>query len=127
MVSEVLPKYFNVKASNFEKKMGLFILDDMVEFLGQELLIKIWPEIAKTLIIHVDNTACEIRQAASYGLGEFIKHTDKDYNNYANDILTVLGKGLLISSDGQNEDEYHSAQDNIVTALGKLIKFRGKE
>ena len=127
MVSEVLPKYFNVKASNFEKKMGLFILDDMVEFLGQELLIKIWPEIAKTLIIHVDNTACEIRQAASYGLGEFIKHTDKDYNNYANDILTVLGKGLLISSDGQVEDEYHSAQDNIVTALGKLIKFRGKE
>lgn len=127
MVSDVLPKYFNEKSSNFEKKMGLFILDDMVEFLGQELLLQIWPEIAKTLLLHVDNTACEIRQAASYGLGEFIKHTDKDYNKYANDVLTVLGKGLLVSSDGQVEDEYHAAQDNIVTALGKLIKFRGKE
>ena len=127
MISEVLPKYFQQNASNFEKKMGLFIMDDMVEFLGQELLVQIWPDIAKTLITYVDNHSCEIRQAASYGLGEFIKHTNVGYNKYAEEILKILYKGLEINSDGENSDEYQSAQDNIVTALGKLIKFRGNE
>ena len=102
-------------------------MDDMVEFLGQELLGQIWPDISKTLITYVDNKSCEIRQAASYGLGEFIKHTNTDYSKYANDILNILYKGLEITSEGVSEDEYHSAQDNIVTAIGKLIKFRGKE
>ena len=127
MVTDVLPKYFNKDASNFEKKMGLFIMDDMVEFLGQELLGQIWPDISSTLMTYVDNSSCEIRQAASYGLGEFIKHTNVDYNKYAENILKILYKGLEISSDGARDDEYASAQDNIVTALGKLIKFRGKE
>ena len=127
MISDVLPKYFQQNASNFEKKMGLFIMDDMVEFLGQELLDQIWPDIAKTLITYVDNHSCEIRQAASYGLGEFIKHTNVGYNKYAEEILKILYKGLEINSDGENSDEYQSAQDNIVTALGKLIKFRGNE
>ena len=127
MVTDVLPKYFNEKASNFEKKMGLFIMDDMVEFLGQELLGQIWPDISKTLIAHVDNNSCEIRQAASYGLGEFIKHTNVDYAKYANDILNILYKGLEIKVEDKKDEEYHAAQDNIITAIGKLIKFRGKE
>ncbi len=127
MVTDVLPKYFNEEASNFEKKMGLFIMDDMVEFLGQELLGQIWPDISKTLMTYVDNPSCEIRQAASYGLGEFIKHTNTDYKNYAEEILKVLYRGLQVSDDGANKDEFASAQDNIVTALGKLIKHRGKE
>jgi hypothetical protein len=127
MVSDVLPKYFQEDASNFEKKMGLFIMDDMVEFLGQELLGQIWPDISKTLMTYVVHPACEIRQAASYGLGEFIKHTNVDYNKYAENILTTLYKGLEINSDGEKNDEYQSAQDNVVTAIGKLIKHRGKE
>ena len=127
MVSDVLPKYFKEDASNFEKKMGLFIMDDMVEFLGQELLGPIWPDISKTLITYADHPACEIRQAASYGLGEFIKHTNVEYDKYSQDILKVLYKGLEVSSDGAKKDEYAAAQDNIVTAMGKLIKFRGKE
>ena len=127
MITDVLPKYFKDDASNFEKKMGLFIMDDMVEFLGQELLAPIWNDISKTLITYADHQACEIRQAASYGLGEFIKHTNVDYNKYAEDILKVLYRGLEINSDGAKNDEFEAAQDNVVTAMGKLIKFRGKE
>ena len=32
LLIELLPKYFNNNSSNFETKMGLFIVDDMVEF-----------------------------------------------------------------------------------------------
>jgi hypothetical protein len=127
MVDDVLPKYFQSTASNFEKKMGLFILDDMIEFLGQELLANIWPDIIKILIQYVDNTSCEIRQAASYGLGEFIKNTKTNYSNYASQILEIIHKGLAVQKGDENEDEYHSAQDNVVTALGKLIHHHGEE
>ena len=128
MVEDVLPKYFGNSASIFEKKMGLFIMDDMIEFLGQELLGRIWPDIIKILVQYVDNPSCEIRQAASYGLGEFIKHTNQDYSNYKNDILNIIYKGLeLKKGEEEEEDEFHSAQDNIVTALGKLIEFRRSE
>ena len=123
MITDVLPTYFNEKASNFEKKVGLFIMDDMVEFLGQELLGQIWLDISKTLMAYVDNPSCGIRQAASYGLGEFIKQTNNDYKNYAEQILEVLYKGLQVNNGWFNK----VAQDNIVTAIGKLIKFRGKE
>ena len=127
MITDVLPKYFLEKSSTFEKKMGLFIMDDMVEFLGQELLNEIWPNIAKTLVAFVDNHNSELRQASSYGLGEFIKHTKINYEQYANDILNILFKGLQVSSDGQTTDEYGQAQDNIVTAIGKLIKHQGNQ
>ena len=127
MVDDVLPKYFQSTASNFEKKMGLFILDDMIEFLGQELLANIWPDIIKILIQYVDNPSCEIRQAASYGLGEFIKNTKINYSNYATQILEIIHKGLAVQKGDENEDEYHSAQDNVVTALGKLIHHHGEE
>ena len=128
MVSDVLPKYFEKTASNFEKKMGLFIMDDMVEFLGQELLGNIWPNILRIFIQYVDNNACEIRQAASYGLGVFIEHTKYDYENYSKDILDILYKGLKVKKEKDDEyynDEFYSAQDNVVTAIGKLIQHKG--
>ena len=127
MVDDVLPKYFQKSASTFEKKMGLFIMDDMVEFLGQELLANIWPDIIKILIQYVDNPSCEIRQAASYGLGEFIKHTKINYSNYAKDILDTINKGLNVKKGEENEEEYNSAQDNVITALGKIIKYKPEE
>ena len=130
MVDDVLPKYFEKSASNFEKKMGLFIMDDMIEFLGQELLGNIWPNILNILIQYVDNPTCEIRQAASYGLGEFIKHTDTNYSNYAKNILDILYKALKVKKEKDDEyydEEYNSAQDNVITAIGKIIKYRSGE
>ena len=67
MVTDVLPKYFKEDASNFEKKMGLFIMDDMVEFLGQELLAPIWPDISKTLIAYTDHQSCDLKTFSKTG------------------------------------------------------------
>ena len=131
LINDLLPKYFKENASNFEKKMGLFILDDMVEFLGQDLLEGIWTDISRILIKYVLSPRHEIRQAASYGLGEFINHTKNNYSLYANDILTVLYKGLEIQHENKegvdDEKEYQSAQDNIITALGKIIRDKKNE
>ena len=126
MLVDILPKYFEASSSNFEKKMGLYILDDMVEFLGQALLHEVWASIVKIYIPFLESPICELRQPASYGLGLFVEHTKENFEPYTNDVLSAIQKGLLINNDGADEDEYLSAQDNIVTALGKLIKYQGK-
>ena len=122
MVNDVLPKYFKNTATNFEKKMGLFIMDDMIEFLGQELLSAIWNDIFKILLQYVENNSCEIRQAASYGLGQFITNTKNNYEIYAKDCLDILFRALKVEMNEGEEEEYQSAQDNVTTALGKIIK-----
>lgn len=124
LLQDLLPKYFEEKSSNFEKKMGLFILDDMIEFLGQTLLEKIWPNIHTITVGYTDHKATELRQAACYGVGEFAKHTVKDYNLYANDALNALSKALDINSDGEDDEEWGHARDNAIASLGKIIKFQ---
>ena len=124
LLQNLLPKYFTEKASNFERKMGLFILDDMVEFLGQELLENIWGQIHSLILGYVDNHACELRQAAAYGVGEFAKHTKKDYQLFVNDALSALGRALEINSDGEDKEEWGHARDNIIASVGKIIQYQ---
>jgi hypothetical protein len=126
LLREYLPRYFEEKSSNFEKKMGLFILDDMVEFLGQNLLENIWVDIAKILLRFPDDKATELRQASCYGLGEFAKHTVKDFNIFVSDILAGLSKAIEHSSDGEDEEEWGHARDNAISALGKIIKYQNQ-
>lgn len=124
LLTELLPKYFLEKASHFEKKMGLFILDDMIEFLGQNLLENIWMDIARIILSYSDCKVTELRQAACYGIGEFCKHTVKNFNIYANDCLEALSRSLAVNADGEDDEEWGHARDNAVAALGKIIKHQ---
>ena len=126
LLNEYLPRYFEEKSSAFEKKMGLFILDDMVEFLGQNLLNNIWLDIAKILLRFPDCKETELRQASCYGIGEFAKHTVKDFNLYINECLAALTRAIDVSSDGEDEEEWGHARDNAISALGKIIKFQNQ-
>jgi len=126
LLTELLPKYFLEKSSNFEKKMGLFILDDMIEFLGQNLLQNIWTDIARIILSFADSKVTELRQAACYGIGEFCKHTVKDFHLYVGDCLNALSKSLDVNSDGEDDEEWGHARDNAVAALGKIIKHQNQ-
>jgi hypothetical protein len=70
LIADYLPKYLAEGSSVFDKKMGIFILDDIAEFLGQGIVPKIWDEIILTLIKFSGNKLCVLRQAAVYGIGD---------------------------------------------------------
>lgn len=129
LIKEYLPKYFDAKSSLFEKKMGLFIVDDMVEFLGQALLANIWTDIAKILVTYSDNTNYEIRNGACYGLGLFAEKTTQNFNLYVNDVLSAISRGMNFPGDVPKgeRDDMKFAKDNAVSALGKVIQYHGKE
>jgi choline kinase len=127
LLIEYLPKYFKDEASTFEKKLGFFILDDMIEFLGQELLFNVWSDIFEILVKYANHNACAIRQAVLYGLGEFAKYTKKDFENYYINMMNALLSSLEVKkSDTDGKDEFLSAKDNAVSSIGKIIKYQSK-
>jgi len=121
----VLPEYFKPTASTFELKMGIFIVDDMIEHLGQELLKGIWKDLATILVKYCDNETPEIRQAAVYGMGIFSVVTQADFESYVNVFLEKIDASINIKLD-DDEEEYGHARDNAVASLGKLLIHQGK-
>lgn len=124
IITHMLPKYFRKGGSTFEIKMGIFLADDMIEFLGQEYLKGIWTDLARVIISFCDNQDCSIRQAASYGVGVFSQHTKTDFNLYAEDCLKALNKSLAFLPDSNDEHSWGLARDNAVASLGKIVKYQ---
>ena len=124
-----LPKYFNEQSSTFEKKLGVLIIDDMAEFLQQDLLGNIWTDIAKIMITYSNHKDYELRNAAAYGLGIFAKFTKNNFKTYENDLLNSIINAMTFPSDipKADKEDMKFAKDNAVSALGKVIKYHGNE
>ena len=128
-LKDYLPKYFNEQSSTFEKKLGVLIIDDMAEFLQQDLIGNIWNEILKTMITYSNHKDYELRNAAAYGLGIFAKFTKNDFKMYENDLLNSILNSMTFPDDIPKADieDMKFAKDNAVSALGKTIKYHGQE
>jgi len=42
-------------------KFGIFVIDDMIEFLGVELIKNIWPDLCEALLKFSTHKACSVR------------------------------------------------------------------
>ena len=128
-LKDYLPKYFNEQSSTFEKKLGVLIIDDMAEFLQQDLIGNIWNEILKTMITYSNHKDYELRNAAAYGLGIFAKFTKNDFKMYENDLLNSILNSMTFPDDIPKAEieDMKFAKDNAVSALGKTIKYHGQE
>lgn len=69
LYKNVLQKALQPQQSEEMRKFGIFIICDMIEFLGIELIPQIWPELLQALMIYVTDKSCAVRQAAAYGIG----------------------------------------------------------
>jgi hypothetical protein len=56
-------------------KFGIFLIDDMVEYLGYEILQEQWFNFGTLLAKFTQEKSCILRQAACYGLGIFAENT----------------------------------------------------
>ncbi len=52
-------------------KFGIFLIDDMVEFLGYEILKAEWLDFGSILTKYTQEKSVVLRQASCYGLGIF--------------------------------------------------------
>jgi hypothetical protein len=131
LIKEYLPIYFKEESSNFEKTLGLLLVDDMAEFLQQDLLENIWGQIEQIMIKYSSHSYYEVRNAACYGLGVFSQFTKHDFSNYGKDILTAVSNVIKLpiekSLTKTDRENLKFARDNAVSALGKVIKYHGQE
>ena len=133
IIKDYLPLYFKEDSSNFEKTLALLLVDDMAEFLQQDLLNNIWGEIQNILIKYSSHNHYEVRNAACYGLGVFSQFTKYNFLNYGKDILTAVTNVIKMPIDKKaitnktDRENLKFARDNAVSALGKIIKYHGQE
>jgi hypothetical protein len=126
-ISEYLPKYLAEGSSVFDKKMGIFIIDDMAEFLGQKIVPNLWDDIITTLFKFSSNKFCVLRQAAVYGIGGFAQFTCENYEKYRDESLKSLSYAIDMQNVDEDDDlEWNCARDNAIASLGKIIKFQGQ-
>jgi len=128
LISEVLPKYAKETATKHDMKMLLFILDDMVEFLGPDFLGPIYPQVCSQICKYSQSKFPAIRQAAVYGIGMIAEHGGAAFHPVSQDCLTGIRFAIEFLPDSQTKakkskmTQFNHARDNAVAALGKVIK-----
>ena len=135
IISNILKEIISVysKSDNmFEVKMSLYMSDDLIEYIGQDMLgndnWNLMFEIITKLVINKDTS---IRQAAAYGIGNFAKYTTNNFDNYSKILIDSLYNAMNIKNEDkeeeENDEEYDAfgiAFDNMVAALGKIINYQ---
>jgi len=121
--SEILPKYFNnPNASLFEIKLGIFVLDDMVEFLGERIIPHLWGDVMKVLVLYSNHKEHDLRQAALHGVGEMVINSI-NYSLYNSTFLDCFTNAVkAFPKDEDNEEEWGYAHDNVTIGCGKVIE-----
>ena len=66
-----LPRVFVEGATSKMIKFGIFLVDDMVDHLGYEIMKGQWNDFGQVFMKYANSVHCTIRQAACYGLGSF--------------------------------------------------------
>lgn len=76
IIKNIFPKVFGPGLSHNIYKFGLFLIDDMIEFLGSDIVgSEIWVNFQSVFVEFCLNQNCIVRQAASYGLGIYAEKT----------------------------------------------------
>ena len=111
-------------------KFALFVMDDMVEFLGPAHLGPHYVDVAKQIISHCSSNYAAVRQAASYGIGIMAEKAGAAFAQISNDCLVGLKNAIEFAMPASVKEkktkvkQFMHAKDNAVSALGKIIKFQ---
>ena len=115
-------------------KIATNLIDDIFEYSNFNVLDQAHLEKLITILINfMQNKKANIRQAAAYGLGIFIKLSDTNniYPKYSNTILSSIKSSFELFYKNKNNDilsrEEGLAFDNFISAIGKAISYKNLE
>lgn len=123
-----LPRVFVEGATSKMVKFGIFLVDDMVDHLGYEIMKTQWSDFGKVFVKYLLDKNCSVRQAACYGLGSFAEKTPGDvFSPMLKISLDLLVEAMNIPKNEKDTDKTHKAcTDNTISAIGKIIKSHGR-
>lgn len=118
------------QTSKQKQKFLLFILDDMVEYLGPDFLGPVYPEICSKICSYSNSKYSAIRQASVYGIGMIAQHGGAAFSTVKDVCLVSLKHAIEFQMDATTKEkkskqtQYYHAKDNAVAALGKILKYQ---
>eukprot|EP01016_Furgasonia_blochmanni_P038583 TRINITY_DN4683_c0_g1_i9.p1 TRINITY_DN4683_c0_g1~~TRINITY_DN4683_c0_g1_i9.p1 ORF type:complete len:328 (-),score=144.99 TRINITY_DN4683_c0_g1_i9:51-1034(-) len=115
----------NVLAPGLSDKMhkfGIYLIDDMIEHLGIELIPNEWPHLSEALIRFATDKNCAVRQACAYGIGMLAEKSKEAFGMMADICLKTLEQAMLIPQGAENDKVYGLCKDNIVASFGRIIR-----
>lgn len=122
LYTQVLTKVLQPGLSDKMHKFGLFLIDDMIEFLGLELIPDKWPHLSEALLKFSSDKVCPVRQAAVYGIGILAEKSREIFSQMAQQCINALYEALKIPIGDEKNKVYGHCRDNCISALGKIIK-----
>jgi len=129
LLSKTLPEFAKVEIKR-KQKFILFLLDDMVEFLGPEFLGVTYTNIVTQICQYSGSKYAAIRQAAVYGIGMIAQHGGVAFLDNAMVCLTSLKTAIDFPIDNKTKEkktklnQYNYARENGISALGKILKYQ---
>jgi len=83
----------------------LFILDDMVEYLGPDFLGPMYPNIAQQICSFSSSKFSAIRQAAVYGIGMIAQHGGAHFATISQLCLDSLKEAISYPMDAATKEK----------------------
>ena len=122
--NNILSRFLAPEASNEDHKFAIFVIDDVIEFVGQDLAQDKWNALAEALVKYAADTDDAVRQAAVYGIGILAAHSKNEtFGPWVSQIIQVLESAISIPVTKSKKSHGH-ARDNAIAALGRIIKFQ---
>eukprot|EP01015_Nassula_variabilis_P025412 TRINITY_DN4966_c0_g1_i2.p1 TRINITY_DN4966_c0_g1~~TRINITY_DN4966_c0_g1_i2.p1 ORF type:complete len:232 (-),score=41.64 TRINITY_DN4966_c0_g1_i2:138-833(-) len=107
--------------SNIIRRFGVFLADDMIEYLGVELIPEEWPHLSEALLRYATDLSPDVRQAACYGIGVIACSSANINLEQINLCLNVLVQAINIQKGNQNTELFNHCRDNAIASVGKII------
>lgn len=113
-----------------KQKFLLFILDDMVEYLGPDFLGPLYPQIVGQICNYTNSKYAAIRQASVYGIGMVAQHGGNAFAPLSQQCLLSLKTAIDFPIDAATKEkkskatQFYHARDNAIAALGKILKHQ---
>lgn len=129
LITVILPEIVKHETKQ-KQKFLLFILDDMVEFLGPDFLGPVYPQIVQQICHFAGSRFAAIRQAAVYGIGMVAQHGGQAFAPLQGMCLTSVKTAIEFQMDSSVKEkkskstQFHHARDNAVAALGKVLQYQ---
>jgi hypothetical protein len=124
LYENVLSRFLAPEASSEDHKFGIFVIDDIIEFVGQEVVGDKWNAFCEAIARYASDSEDPVRQAAVYGLGIFASKTSPaTFAQWSSGILVKLDEAIRLPV-GKSKKTHGHARDNAIAALGRVIKYQ---
>ena len=122
MYTTVFGKLLAPETRDEDHKFVIFIIDDMLEFLGQERIREKWGNLGEVLVRFSCDPHDAVRQAAVYGLGIFAENSASEGFQQWTELSMQKLEQAITFPIGKSVKTHGHARDNAIAAVGKLIK-----